>query len=119
MRNLKIFLGLAVLVLAAVAGWQIGSAEIANANLQEDMRDMASQAGTHLGVVAPSSEQEVRAAVVRKAREHGIVLAADQVTAQAQTSGERSIWYLAADYTVPVNLGLTSFRLHFTPSSIR
>ena len=42
MRKLIIVLGVAVLVLAASAGWQIGACEIANMNLQEEMRDMAS-----------------------------------------------------------------------------
>ncbi|MGA2743145.1 MAG: hypothetical protein ABSE44_00495 [Candidatus Sulfotelmatobacter sp.] len=65
MRLLKIILGLAVLILVTMAGWQIGSSEVANMNLP----------------------------------------------------GEKSILYVAADYTVPVNLVFYSFNLHFTPSS--
>jgi hypothetical protein len=117
MRLLKIILGLAVLVLVTMAGWQIGSWEVANMNLQEEIRDMASQAGTHLGIVVPKSDDDVRGEVVRKAKEHGIELLPDQVTVRRTNPGEKSILYVAADYTVPVNLVFYSFNLHFTPSS--
>jgi type III secretion system FlhB-like substrate exporter len=117
MRQLKIILGLAVLVLVITAGWQIGSAEVANMNLQEEIRDMASQAGTHLGIVVPKSDDDVRDEVVRKAKEHGIDLQSDQVTVRRINPGEKSILHVSADYTVPVNLLLFSFNLHFAPSS--
>lgn len=119
MRRIQIILGLAMVILAMVAGWQIGAAEIANMNLQEDMRDMASQAGTHVGVVAPSTDEETARTVVRKASEHGIELSPDQVTVRSATSGEMSTWYLAADYTAPIHLGIVTLRLHFTPSSAK
>ncbi len=119
MRRIQIILGLAMVILAMVAGWQIGAAEIANMNLQEDMRDMASQAGTHVGVVAPSTDEETARTVVRKASEHGIELSPDQVTVRRATSGEMSTWYLAADYTAPIHLGIVTLRLHFTPSSAK
>jgi hypothetical protein len=117
MRLFKIILGLAVLAPVVTAGWQIGSWEVANMNLQEDIRDMASQAGTHLGIVVPKSDEDVRGDVVRKAKELGIELRSDQVTVRRTNPGEKSILYVAADYTVPVNMVLFSFNLHFTPSS--
>jgi hypothetical protein len=117
MREIRIVFGLAILVLAGTAAWQIGAWEIANTNLQDDLRDMGSQAGTHIGMVVPKTDEEMNRAVVHKAKEHGVELSPDQVTARRIGSGERTTFYLAADYTVPVNLGLFSFRLHFTPSS--
>jgi|SRR5450755_4894883 hypothetical protein len=117
MQRFKIILGVAVLVLIIVAGWQIGSSEVANMNLQEDMRDMASQAGVHVGVVVPISDDDVSGAVVRKAKEHGIELIPAQVTVRRTTSGETSTLHLAADYTASVNLGIFSVSLHFTPST--
>jgi hypothetical protein len=120
MRNLKTILGIAVLILALRMGWQIGSAEIANMNFQEDLRDMGSQAGAHVGVVVPSgSDEDAARAVIRKAKEHGIELEPTQVTVRRVGAGETSTLYLAADYTVPINLALFSFNLHFTPSSER
>jgi hypothetical protein len=117
MRKIKIILILFFLVLAGASAWQIGAWEIANVNLQEDLRDMASLAGTHMGVVTPKSNEQVIGDVVRKAQERGIELNPAQVTVRRIGSGERQTLYLAADYTVPVNLWLLSFRLHFSPSS--
>ena len=117
MRRFKIILGIALLALVTATGWQIGAWEIANASLQEEMRDMASQSGTHIGLVAPPSDDDLNAAVVRKAKEHGIDLAPAQVTVRRINPGEKSTLSLAADYTVPVNLLLFSFHLHFAPSS--
>jgi hypothetical protein len=120
MRNLKIILGIAVLILALRMGWQIGSAEVANMNFQEDLRDLGSQAGAHVGVVVPpGSDEDAARAVIRKAKEHGIELEPTQVTVRRVGSGETSTLHLAADYTVPINLVLFSFTLHFVPSSER
>jgi hypothetical protein len=119
MQTVKIILGIAVLVLAGMAGWQIGACEIANMNLQEEMRDMASQAGSRIGFITPSSDEDMSRAVIGKAKEHGIELKPAQVTVRRTISGETSTLYLAADYTVPVNLAFFSFSLHFTPSSDR
>ncbi|HTW58073.1 MAG TPA: hypothetical protein VMD99_08085 [Terriglobales bacterium] len=117
MRKITITLSLAVLVLAITAGWQTGSWELANMNFQEDIHDMASQAGAHTGVVAPASDEDLVRAVMRKAEEHGIELKPDQVTVRRTGSGQESTLYLAADYTVQVNLLLFSFHLHFAPSN--
>jgi hypothetical protein len=117
MRNLKIILGIVVLVLAVRTGWEVGSAVLANMNFQEDLRDMGSQAGAHVGVAVPLSDEDTTRAVVRKANEHGIELEPVQVTVRRTTSGEKTTLYLAADYTVPINLVLVSFNLHFAPSS--
>ncbi len=120
MRNLKIILGIVALVVALRTGWQIGSAVAANMNFQEDLRDMGSQAGAHVGVVVPQgSEEDAARAVIRKAKEHGIELEPSRVTVRRVGSGETSTLYLAANYTVPINLALFSFNLHFSPSSER
>jgi hypothetical protein len=117
MRRITIILGIAVLVLMVLVGWQVGSWELANMNLQEEMQDLASQAGTHVGFVPPSSDEEVSHAIIRRAREHGIELKLTQVTVRRTNPGEKSTLYVAADYTVPVSLAFFSFKLHFTPSS--
>ena len=117
MKEIKIIFGLAVFVLALAAAWQIATWEIANTNLQDDLRDMGAQAGAQMGVVAPNSDEEMNRAVIRKVNEHGVELSPAQITMRRIGSGERTTFYLSADYTVPVNLGLFSFHLHFTPSS--
>ena len=121
MGKAKIILGLAVIALAviAIAGWQIGSCELANLELQGDLRDVAAQVGTRIGLDAESTEEELRNVVVRKAQQHDIQLDPGQVTVIRTGTGESSVVYLAADYKVRVNLLGYSFALHFTPSSKR
>ena len=117
MRRIAIILGIAVLVLAVVADWQVGASELANMNFQDDLHDLASQVGIHIGFAAPTSDEDTRLAVIRKAKERGIDLQPTQVTVRRTNSGETSTLYLAADYIVPVNLAFFSFNLHFTPVS--
>ena len=117
MRNLKIIVGVVVLVLVVTAAWQVTSWELENINFQEELRDMGSQAGVHMGVVVPLSDEEMVGAAIHKAEEHGIELRPDQITVQRIGSGEKSTMYLQADYRVPVKLLFFSFSLHFTPSS--
>jgi hypothetical protein len=119
MGKAKLILGLAILGLAVVAGWQIASCEIANLELQADMRDIAAQGGPRIGLEAPSSDEDLRNAVVHKAEEHDIQLEQAQVTVQRTGSGKTLAIYLAADYKARVNLLLYSFSLHFTPSSAK
>jgi hypothetical protein len=117
MKTIMVFLILVVLILAVTMAWQIGSAEIANMNLREDMHDLASQAGTHVGFVTPSSDEEVSNSVIRRAKEHGIELQPSEVTVRRINPGEHSTLYIAADYKVATHVLALSFNLHFTPSS--
>ena len=111
MKRIKTALAVAVLAFAVLAGWRVGSSEMANLELQEDLNDMASQKSFRFGNTPSKSEDELREAVIRKAGEYDIHLAPEQVTVRTSPT------YLAADYSVPVNLPRLSFTLHFTPSS--
>ena len=115
----KIILGLAVLGLAVIAGWRITSCELANLELQSDLRDFAAQVGARIGLDAPRTDEDLRAAVIRKAKEYEIQLEPEQVTVQRTGTGNASVVYLAVDYKVRVNLFGYSFTLHFTPSSMK
>lgn len=117
MQTLKIILGLALLVLVSIAGWQIGASELANIKLRDDMQDLASQLGSRIGLTTPSSDEDFRNAVVAKARQYDIQLAPEQVTVQRTGSGVTATIYLAANYTVPIHLPGFSFTLHFTTES--
>jgi len=117
MRQIKVLLGLLALALAVVAGYQITAAVIANMALQEDMHDMASQAGARVGMLAPPSDEELVRNIVGKAKDRGIEVDPAQITVRRTTSGLYTTIYLAADYRRPISMGLFSFPLHFTPSS--
>lgn len=119
MRNLKVIAAVAVLMIGGMTGWQVGSRTLANIQLQEDMHDLASQAGIRYGYAAPKSEAEFRDVVISKARQYDIVLEPSEVTVQRTGYGNASTLYLAADYSAPVKLPGYSFHLHFTPSSTK
>lgn len=116
MRRIKLLL-VAALFLAAALVWTVSSAEMANVNLQEDMRDLAAQGGAQIGLVAPSTDEDITKIVASKAQEHGIALKPEQVIVRRTGSGETSKLYIAAHYTVSVNCWLFSFNLHFAPAS--
>ena len=97
----------------------VGWCELANFRLQEDMHDLAAEAGARVGYVVARSDDDFREAVVHKAKEYGIELKPNQVVVQRTGSGTNSTTYLAADYWAPVKLAWFSFTLHFTPSSTK
>ncbi len=117
MKKVSLILTLLLLVVACDAVWQIGAAEVANATLQEEMRDMASQAGTTIGLMTRQSDDDIVQIVVAKAQGHGIELDPSQVTVRRTESGARTALYLAADYTDAIKLPFLTLNFHFTPSS--
>jgi hypothetical protein len=119
MRKVKIFLGLAVLGIALIAGWQIASCEVANLEFQSDLRDVAAEIAARIGLSSPTTDEELRKLVIHKAERYEIPLQPDQITVQRIGTGDESKIYLAADYKVRVNLLVYSLTLHFTPSSTK
>jgi hypothetical protein len=64
-----------------------------------------------------TTDQELIDSIIKKAADHQITLAPESVTVQRiGTPGSPAV-YVAADYSVPVNLPGYSFTLHFNPSS--
>ncbi|MGB8473840.1 MAG: hypothetical protein WCE61_07135 [Candidatus Acidiferrum sp.] len=115
----KLVTGFAALALVLAVGWQIGSAEISNLEFEIDLRDVAAQPASRIGLDALRSDDEIRDVVIQKAASDGVQLAPEQISLQHTGTGDTAAIYLAADYTAPVNLLLFSFNLHFTPSSKR
>lgn len=117
MNKSKIILGLAVFALLLSLGWQVGACELANFELRDDMQDMASQAGLRVGLTSPTSDDDLRTAILRKAEKYDIALSPEQVTVERMGSGPTSTIYIAAEYRVQIYLPGYSFELHFTPES--
>ena len=114
---MKYVFWIAVAVAAVMAGWEILEPEITNIIFQDELHDMAAQLGWRTGLSAPTSEEELRNIVVRKGEKHDIVLDPKQVIVQRSGTGEHSTLYIAVHYTVPVNLRVYSFAMHFNPTS--
>jgi len=119
MGKVKLVFGLAVLGLVIIAGWQIASCELANAELTETLRDLSSQTGAHIGLGSFKTDEEFRDAVIREAKTHEIQLQPEQVTVQRTGTAQAPIIFLAADYKARVTLPGFSFTLHFHPSSAK
>ena len=117
MRKAAVILGLAALLLAAFTAWQITACYVANSELQSDMKDLAVQNSARIGLAPISTEEELRNALLDRAKEHGIQLAPEQVTVQRTITSKVLAISLAADYEVRVNLLGLSFTIHFNPSS--
>ena len=112
----KHLFGIAVVVAAVMVGWEILEPEITNIVFQDELHDLAAQAGIRIGLPGPTSDEEIRNVVIRNALRHDILLDPRQVTVRRGTQNAPAL-YLAVDYTVPVNLPGYSFTLHFTPTS--
>ena len=113
MGTIKLILGFAVVVGVIIAGSQVVPHELANYSFQDDLRQVAMAAGGNPN----KTDEDLRNAVVTRAKEHDIQLEPRQVTVQRINTPGLSAAYVAADYSVPVNLPGYSFDLHFTPSS--
>ncbi|HET7891477.1 MAG TPA: hypothetical protein VFL34_08130 [Candidatus Sulfotelmatobacter sp.] len=117
MNKLKIISVLLVLVLVVSIGWQFAACELADYELQDDLKDVGSLLGTRIGLTDVRSDDDLRQVVIRKAGEHGIVLAPSQVTVERSGSTETPVIYIKADYRQRVVLLGKSFFLHFTPAN--
>jgi len=114
---MKYVLLVALVVAALSVGGQIVAAEYTNLLFQDELRDISAQLGNRIGMVAPTSEEELRENVVRRARRHELELDPRQVTTRISGPSGHRVIFIAVDYTAPVNLVMYSFSLHFTPTS--
>ncbi|MGH9516610.1 MAG: hypothetical protein ACRD3P_13135 [Terriglobales bacterium] len=119
MKKIKMVLGLAAFYLLFSAGWQIGSCELANIELKDDLQDIATQLGVRIGASDIATDDELRAMVLKKADKYNISLAPDHVIVMRDGYGKDANTYLEADYSVPIYLPHFTFSMYFNPSSAR
>ena len=113
MGTIKAFVGILVVVAAVYLCWTVIPPELSNYSFQDDLRSIAMNAGANLH----QTDQDIRDSVMKKAQEHDITLTPEQVTVtRIGTPGALAV-YVAADYSVTVNMPGYPFTLHFTPSS--
>lgn len=106
---------LIVVLLAAPLAWQVVSSEIANSELQEDLRDLASENAARLGLSPANTDDDFRSRVIEKAKEHGIRLEPDQVTVERTGSEDAPAVNLSVDYKTAIGFSGLGFPLHFNP----
>jgi len=113
MGTVKAIVGFLAIVLVVYAGYQIVPPELTNYSFEDDLKNIAMMGGSN----PHQTDQDLLDQVLRKAQEHQIPLTPERVTVQRIGTPGAPAVYVAADYTVPVNLPGYSFSLHFTPSS--
>jgi hypothetical protein len=123
-RTRLFLLALLILIPSAVIAWQVGNAQLDNIELHDDLRDIAAQNGVNIGLNSPKNDDQMRKEVIDTAAEHGLRLQPHEITLQQHTSPSVNdpaagrIWYdIKVDYTVPINLSIYSFNLHFVQTS--
>ena len=113
MGTVKAIIGFLLIIGVVYCGFQIIPPELTNYSFQDDLRNIAMVGGAN----PHQTDQELIDAIMKKAREHDITLAPEQITVQRIGTPGAPAVFVAADYSVPVSLPGYSFSLHFTPSS--
>ncbi|HKV77821.1 MAG TPA: hypothetical protein VJP02_06765 [Candidatus Sulfotelmatobacter sp.] len=113
MGTVKAIIGFLLIIGVIYCGFQIIPPELTNYSFQDDLRNIAMVGGAN----PHQTDQELIDAIMKKAREHDITLAPEQITVQRIGTPGAPAVFVAADYSVPVSLPGYSFSLHFTPSS--
>jgi hypothetical protein len=113
MGTIKAIVGFLAIIAVVYGGFQIVPPEMNNYSFQDDLRQIAVTGGAN----PHESDDDLRAAVLTKAKGHDIVLTPEQITiTRIGTPGAPAV-YVAADYSVAVSLPAYDLTLHFTPSS--
>jgi hypothetical protein len=113
MGTIKAIGGFLLVIGVIYSCFQIIPPELTNYSFQDDLREIAMMGGAN----PHETDQEILDSIIKKAQDHQITLTAEQVTIQRIGTPGAAAVYVAADYSVPVNLPGYSFQLHFTPSS--
>ena len=113
MGTVKATVGFLIIVAVIYAAFQIIPPELTNYSFSDDLRMVALTGGAN----PRTTDQELVDTVIKKAQEHQIALAPENVTVQRIGTPGLPAVYVAAEYSVPVSLPGYSFTLHFTPSS--
>jgi hypothetical protein len=113
MGTVKLLFGLVAIVAVIYLSAEVIPPEMTNYSFQEDLQNIAMASGANHYL----TDQDVLDSVIKKAREHQITLTPEQVTVQRIGTPGAPAVYLAADYSVPIDLPGYSFTMHFTPSS--
>ncbi|HET6175659.1 MAG TPA: hypothetical protein VFE61_01925 [Candidatus Sulfotelmatobacter sp.] len=113
MGTAKAIVGFLAVIALIYCGFQIAPVEMANYSFTDDLRQIAMVGGAN----PHQTDQDLIDAVIKKALDHEITLAPEQVKVQRIGTPGAPAVYVAVDYTVPVNLPGYNLTLHFNPSS--
>lgn len=115
-KKILAFLFLA-LAAAGLIAWRVAACYIANAQLKSDMKDLCQQLSVTTGLKDPLTEEQLRDAVIKSAKDDGIELSREQVIVQKTTTRKESTINLAVDYDRKIDLFVFTINPHFSLSS--
>ncbi len=110
---IKGFVGFLVVAAVVVALFEIAPPMMTNYSFQDDLKTVALMDGANF----QKTDDDVRLDVLRKAQEHDLPIQPKQITVQRIGTPGLAAVYVAADYSVTVNLPGYSFDMHFSPNS--
>jgi hypothetical protein len=113
MGTIKASIGFLAIAAVVLGIFQVVPPVMANYSFQDDLKTVALMDSANF----QKTEEDVRAEVVKKAKEHDLPIEGKQVTVQRINTPGMSAIYVAADYAVTINLPGYSFDMHFTPNS--
>jgi len=118
-KTLVRLLIVAAIVAVLIIVWQVAWANIAHNLLQSDLREATAQIGGRIGLDAPSTEDDFKNLVIKRAADHGIVLAPDQITVERIRSTDDNTWgvKVSTAYDMPIGLFGLTYPMHFTASA--
>lgn len=117
MAKIKVIVGLILFAFVLSTGWQLAACEFANFQLRDDLKDVAAMGGSRIGLLAEASDSDLRDAVIRRAAQHNIRLAPNQILVQRSGTTENPKVFLAAKYRARVVMPGFSLIFHLNATS--
>ncbi len=113
MGIIKAALGFLAIAAVVLGLFRVAPPMLANYSFADDLKTIALMDGANF----QKTDDDVRNDVLRKAKEHDLPVSDKQVTVQRINTPGIAAVYVAADYTVTINLPGYSFDMHFNPNS--
>jgi hypothetical protein len=113
MGIIKALVGFLAIGAVVLALFQVAPPIMTNYSFQDDLKTVAMMDGANF----QKTDEDVRTDVLRKAKEHELSITPQQVTVQRINTPGVAAVYVAADYSITVNLPGYSFDMHFSPTS--
>src|ERR1700684_839185 len=113
MGTIKLLIGFLAILFVVVGCFEVAPPMMANYSFEDDLRNVSLMDSGNF----QKTEDDVRNDVMRKVKDQNLPIESKQLTVQRINTPGMSALYIAADYTVPINLPFYSFDMHFTPNS--
>ena len=113
MGTIKALTGFLAILFVVLGCFEVAPPMMANYSFADDLRNVALMDGGNF----QKTDEDVRTDVMRKVKDENLPIEPKQVTVQRINTPGMSALYIAADYSVTVNLPFYSFDMHFNPNS--